>query len=371
MPSISMLIKPASSICNMKCRYCFYHDEAANRSVASYGIMKADTADAIIRRAMNEATLSVTFAFQGGEPTAAGLDYFERFCELVKGYNKNNLKVVYSIQTNGIYLNGGKWAEFFKKNDFLVGLSFDGLRECHDLNRVDTSGKGTAARVLANADLLDKYKVEYNILTVVNASTARRIVKIYNFYKKRGWRYLQFIPCLDPLEDGGDNSFQLSAESWLRYNKTLFDLWYPDYRSDILDGCLPISIRHFDDYLRTVYGIRPEACGTTGICAIQNVIEADGSVYPCDFMATDEYKLGNIKTESFRELFESNRAQDFIRTSCIHSEKCRQCRWYGICVGGCARMKHDNQYIYCEANKAFYDYTYERITELSKLIIRG
>lgn len=121
MPSISILIKPASSLCNMRCKYCFYHDEAVNRGVMSYGIMSDETTEAIIKRAIEESTVSATFAFQGGEPTIAGFDYFERFCKLVKIYNTKNLKVIYSIQTNGIYLNGDKWAEFFRRNHFLVG----------------------------------------------------------------------------------------------------------------------------------------------------------------------------------------------------------------------------------------------------------
>ena len=372
MPSISMLIKPASSLCNMRCKYCFYHDEAVSRKIMSYGIMSAETTEILIKRAVEESAESITFAFQGGEPTIAGLDYYLHFCESVKKYNNKNLNINYAIQTNGIFLNREKWAEFFHKNHFLVGLSFDGLRSCHDLNRIDSSGNGTASGVIACAAMFDKYKVSYNILTVVNASTARHISKIYAFYKKQGWKYMQFIPCLALNDDNGKKSFALSSEAWLYFNKTLFDLWYSDCKTELQRGLRPdVSVRHLDDYLRLAAGIKPESCGTLGICSIQNVIEADGSVYPCDFMALDEYKLGNINSNGFRELFESKRAQEFITTSCKHSEKCRSCRWYGICMGGCARMKLKNQYIYCEVNKTFYEYTFERITELSKLIMRG
>lgn len=372
MPSISMLIKPASSLCNMRCKYCFYHDEAVSREIGSYGMMSAETTETLIKRASEESADAITFAFQGGEPTLAGLDYFMHFCETVKKYNTRKLRISYAIQTNGIFPDRDRWARFFHENHFLVGLSFDGLRSCHDLNRIDGAGNGTASRVIACAETFDKYKVTYNILTVVNATTARHISKIYAFYKKQGWNYMQFIACLELNNDGGDKSFQLSSEAWLDYNKKLFDLWYTDCKPDLLKGLQPgISIRHLDDYLRVAAGMRPESCGTTGICSIQNVIEADGSVYPCDFKALDEFQLGNIKTSSFREIFESKRAQDFIKNSCRHSQKCRSCRWYGICMGGCARMKIDNQYIYCEANKKFYEYTFERITELSKLIMRG
>jgi uncharacterized protein len=369
MPSISMLIKPASSLCNMRCKYCFYSDEAANRGVGSYGIMTAETTEAIIKRATEEATGSVTFAFQGGEPTIAGISYYDRFCEIVKKYNTKNLHVNYAIQTNGIFSDAGAWAELFRRNNFLVGLSFDGTRQCHDLNRIDASGQGTASRVITCAAVLEKHKVDYNILTVVNSVTARHITKIYAFYKKQDWKYMQFIPCLAPL---GDVKSALTPEVWLDYNKTLFDLWYSDNKNALENGHLPaVSVRHLDDYLRAAAGLRPESCGMLGICTIQNVIEADGGVYPCDFWALDEYKLGNINENSFRELFECECAQKFIKSSCIHDEKCRLCRWYKICMGGCARMKHNNQYIYCEVNKTFLEYTYERIIELSNLIMRG
>lgn len=366
-----MLIKPASSLCNMRCKYCFYHDEAANRRVVSYGIMSEATAEMIIKRALDESCESVTFAFQGGEPTLAGLEYYERFCFSVNRYNKKKLKVLYAIQTNGIFTESAKWAEFFYRNDFLVGLSFDGTRYCHDLNRIDFSGNGTASKVLACAVILNKYKVKYNILTVINASTARHIEKIFAFYKKQKWRYIQFIPCL-PLRDNEDqNVFALTPEAWLKYNNTLFDLWYQDVKSDLSNRVPLLSIRHLDDYLRAVAGLKTETCGTLGICSIQNVIEADGSVYPCDFMALDEYRLGNINTNSFRDLFESECAQNFIRLSCNHSEKCLRCKWYPICKGGCSRMKTNDHYIYCEVNKTFYEYTYERAKELTKLIMRG
>jgi uncharacterized protein len=283
MPPLTLLIKPASSLCNMRCRYCFYCDEASNRAVGSYGIMSEETTEIIIKRAMEEASFSVTFAFQGGEPTLAGIGYFRLFCELAKKYNKNDLQIHYSIQTNGILFDN-EWAVFLRDNNFLVGLSFDGTREYH------------ASRVLKCAALLDRYKVDYNILTVMTPVTARHIAKIYTFYKKQGWRYMQFIPCLSPLHDQESKNYALSPDQWLEYNKKLFDLWYTDNKIALTAGSLPaVSVRHLDDYLRLVAGQQPESCGTLGFCTVQNVIEADGSVYPCDFWALDEYKLGNIR----------------------------------------------------------------------------
>lgn len=371
MPPLSMLIKPASSICNMKCRYCFYCDEAKNRSVVSYGIMSEETAEIIIRRAFEEAEQYVTFAFQGGEPTCAGFDFFLFFINKAKELNKKNIDINYTIQTNGLFADRKKWASFFSENNFLVGLSFDGTREDHDLNRIDSFGAGTASRVIACSLEFNRYNVAYNILTVVNSATVRHAAKIYQFYKKQNWKYMQFIPCLSPF-NSDDKNYAPSNEAWENFNKTLFDLWYDDVYPFLSKGKEPdVSIRHFDDYLRAAAGVRTTSCGTCGICAVQYVIESDGGVYPCDFWALDKYKLGNIRKQTFTEIAQENQAKEFIEVSRHHSNKCINCDWYSICRGGCFRFKKNNEYIYCEAYKNFYKYTYTKITELAKLLNRG
>lgn len=365
MPPLSMLIKPASGLCNLRCKYCFYCDEAENREIPSFGIMSGETAEILIRRAVGEADGSVCFAFQGGEPTIAGIGFFRRFTETVKTLNTRGLKISYSIQTNGTAENADEWAELFTANDFLVGLSFDGTRECHDLNRVGVNGEGTSRRVLAFSDTLEKHRVRFNILTVLNAATARKCAAIYSFYKKRGWKYLQFIPCLDPL-GGGKTPYSLTPALWLEANKRLFDLWYADNIAELESGReLAVSVRSLDDYLRAAAGITTESCGTRGICAMQNVIEADGSVYPCDFYALDEYRVGSVVEKSFRELYESEAARSFILSSRVHPAKCRECKWHGICAGGCKRLYKDGEYIFCEVSREFYEYSYPRIMRMA------
>ena len=197
MPEITMLIKPASSLCNLRCKYCFYHEEARQREIPSYGIMSLETAEKLIIRAFEEASGRVGFAFQGGEPTLAGLDFFESFVELVNKHNVKKLPVSYSIQTNGILTaEKPEYAEFFARHKFLVGLSADGTKELHDLNRIYPDGSGTYSTVLKASRVLTKAGADYNILTVINSRTARHGTAIYNAYRKNGWDYMQFIPCL-------------------------------------------------------------------------------------------------------------------------------------------------------------------------------
>lgn len=365
---LTLLIKPASSLCQMRCRYCFYCDEASNRAVPSYGIMSDEVMRTVIERAFEGASDRVDFAFQGGEPTLAGLDYFKRFIAYVNETNTAGIPVGYSFQTNGLMTDGEEWADFFARNKFLVGLSFDGTRELHDLHRVDAAGKGTAARVIRTAALFDRFGVQYNILTVVGDTMARHIAKVYAFLRKQGWNYQQYIPCLAPL-DGSAGVNVLTEEGWLTFNCRLFDLWYADnIRSLAQGGQLCVSVRHLDDYLRMAAGLPPTSCSVAGQCWIQNVVESDGSVYPCDFYALDEYRMGNVAENSFAELAESRQGKGFVSDQ--PAEKCRKCQWYPFCRGGCRRMKRESEFMYCASSVKFYEYTYDRIRHMAGYVIR-
>jgi len=357
-----MLIKPASSLCNLRCKYCFYHEEARTREVPSYGIMTRETSHTLIDRAFEEASGSVSFAFQGGEPTLAGLDFFNDFCDYADSVNVNKLPISYSIQTNGILCGSDTaWAEFFGKRKFLVGLSVDGTREIHDLNRITPGGDGSYSTVVKAAKNFDRFKVDYNILTVVNSSSVKHIIKIYNTYRKNGWNYMQFIPCLG--DDAPDD------KAYGTYLCTLFDLWYPDMEKFACGKGPRVSIRQFDDLLNMFLGQAPNTCGTMGICTIQYVSEADGGIYPCDFYCTDDKKLGNLHDMTMRALYESERAQEFIKSSARHPEVCRGCRWYALCRSGCKRYKGaDGMYVYCGAFTRFMEHSYERFAKLARLL---
>ena len=144
MPPVSVLIKPASGSCNLRCSYCFYTDEVSRRAAHGCGVMSDETMECLIRRIFESAETQVSIGFQGGEPLLAGLAYYERFTRLAEAYNRRGVPVQYSIQTNGLLLDED-WAAFFRRHDFLVGISVDGLRETHDANRVDPAGGGRPA----------------------------------------------------------------------------------------------------------------------------------------------------------------------------------------------------------------------------------
>lgn len=368
-PAISLLIKPASSACNMKCKYCFYHDVAENRQISDYGKMSLDTLEVIIKKTFEYADAIASFGFQGGEPTLAGLDFFKSVILLQKKYNTKRVKVQNAIQTNGMLMDD-EWAEFLKQNGFLVGLSLDGTQDIHDRYRIDNGSKGTFERVINAAKIMDKHKTEYNILTTVNKDVAKDIKRIYYFFKKQKFHYLQFIPCLDGY-DCEKQDYSLTPELYGDFLKELFSLWYVD-----LNKGTPVSIRYFDNLVTMIGGYPPESCGMSGMCSCYYMIEADGSVYPCDFYVTDEWKIGNILTDGFDQMHESETAKHFVEVSKQVADDCKKCRHFQICRGGCRRnrepisLSQNNKNSLCKAFESFFDSCTEDLIKTAKKFLR-
>lgn len=368
------MIKPASSLCNLRCRYCFYHDLAANREVASYGIMRENTLKLILVRAFEALPAgknNLSLIFQGGEPLLAGLAYFEKLEQLLSEMKRSDVLVNCCVQTNGTLINE-EWARFFAKHRYLIGVSLDGNIDTHNFLRVDADGKGSYSAAKAGIDSLKKYGVEYNILTVVSAQIARHGMKTYSFFRKNGWNYLQFIPCMDPI-DGQHFDFSLTPELYGRFLIETFGM----YEQDILQGHR-ISVRWFDNLLDLAAGYMPESCGMTGICACHFVVEADGSVYPCDFYVDDAHRLGSVETDRFKDMFDTETARHFVEESLPQTEKCSNCRWFGLCRGGCRRYRDIQESgklglnRLCRAYEMFFDSCGARVVRLARMLdMRG
>ena len=373
MPALSLLIKPASGNCNMRCRYCFYADELDNREIRSYGKMSMDTMHTIVDKAMEYGDYECTIAFQGGEPTLAGLDFYRDLVAYVTAHeNPKKLKIHYALQTNG-YLINEEWAAFLGENHFLVGVSLDGLKEIHDRYRLDAAGKGTYQRGISAIRLLEKHQVEYNILTVVTAATARNGQKIYNYFKKNHFGYQQYIECLDPIgEEPGQHEYSLTPEKYGEFLKSMFDAWYLDMRSGTY-----VYNRYFENLMMIMAGQQPESCNMRGVCGKQWVFEADGSVYPCDFYALDQWRLGNIQENSFEEMDEKRDELGFIQWSMRQQEDCQKCRWFGLCRNGCRRNREPvtaestNRNYFCKSYQMFFEYAYPRLEEIYQLYMAG
>lgn len=327
--------------------------------------MDRETSHVLIDKALASAR-SCLFGFQGGEPALAGLDYYRDFTEYVNSRKRKDQEVLYTIQTNGILLNN-EWLRFLKENRFLVGLSLDGVRKSHDENRKDYRGEGTFSRGFEAASGLKEYGIPFQVLCVLNAQTAPRIEAIYRFFMRKGMTAQQYIPCLDMEESReGKEVYSLAPEEMGQAMKKLFDLWFLDKQKGV-----PVYIRQFDNYAGILRGGVPEACSMYGRCSMQNVIEADGTVYPCDFYATDMYEMGNIRDPDFG--FEMSGSQwkehPFFQEMSRRDDRCPGCRWYPLCRGGCKKdcrnVSGSQVNRYCEAYQDFFAYTIRRLEYLA------
>lgn len=372
------MIKPVSGLCNMRCKYCFYADVVSHRENGNSGIMSIGMLETVVKRGIEAAEAEIkyrgtcicTFAFQGGEPTLAGLDFYRKLIEFQKKYNKNRIHIENAIQTNGLILSENEqMVKFFAKNRFLVGLSLDGTIDIHDRNRIDANGNGTFERVIKAVELLKKHRCEFNILCVVNKYNALHGKEIYEEFKKRGLRFLQFIPALDEFGLEGQTEFSLTAEDYGQFLCDIFELYYRDFKS-----ADPISIRIFDNYIMMLLGNNAECCGMSGQCSCGNIIEADGNIYPCDFYVLDEYCLGNINDNRLEELWDTYTARNFIKSSLHINDECRKCGYRSICRGGCRRDKEPfdgrkpklNRL--CNGYKRFFSENYSKLFELAEAI---
>lgn len=366
MRALSLLIKPASSGCNMRCRYCFYADIADSRAIPNYGMMTQETLENIVQKTFAAAEETCMFGFQGGEPTLAGLDFFKKLITIENRYNTKNIPVVHTLQTNGLRIDAD-WAKFLAENKFLVGVSIDPPKQHHDQMRPDAAGKDTHNRVVEATRLLTQHGAEFNVLSVVTKALARHPEKTYRYYRDRGFGHVQFIPCLDSLEDGhGVNPHSLDAATYGKFLCRIFDLWHQDF----VNGKY-ISIRMFDNWVHVLGGRAPENCAAAGVCQPYLLVEGDGSVFPCDFYALDDYRLGNINTDDIPAMLTGEAAKRFALQSHAVAEPCRGCEFFAICRGGCRRDREMpggggiGLNVYCDAYKVFFAHALPRMRRLA------
>lgn len=371
MPAASILIKPASANCNMDCKYCFYKCLSSHREEYSKGFMTEETLETLVREAIAYADGSLTFAFQGGEPTLAGLDFFQKAVELQQKYNNKKLQIENTIQTNGLLIDE-KWARFLGEHRFLVGLSLDGPKKMHDRYRKDAGGQDTFARIMHSVQLLEQYQVDYNVVTVVTNDTAKQASFLYKFWKRNHYPFVQFIPCMDEIkrQDGTQERsiYAVEPEQYGKFLCELFDLWYADFvAGETMD------IRMFSNLAQMAAGYPAEECGMNGCCNCYFVVEGDGSVYPCDFYCMDEWKLGTVN-DGFVQMKTSEKAKAFVEASRPVCAACQECLHFSLCRGGCRRWREPfvdgkpglNQL--CSAYRMFFAHAAERMERLGVYI---
>jgi uncharacterized protein len=308
------------------------------------------------------------FAWQGGEPTLMGVEFYEKAVELQKKYGAPGQEVGNSLQTNAILLNE-KWCRFLHEAKVLVGVSIDGPKEMHDYYRLDHSGRGTFDRVMRAIEDCKQYKVEFNTLTLLNDRNADYPDEVFDFLTGLGVQFVQFIPCveLDPAT-GKVADFSITPEQYGNFLCRLFDRWY-EY------GPTKLSIRDFDSILSYCVTGRHTICTFDKQCSQYVVVEHTGDCFTCDFFVEPKWRLGNIFETPIQELAASSKKKAFARAKQNLCNKCLVCRHLALCRGGCmkdrAPFDRDNfgrESYFCEAYQRFFDYAMPRFSQIAAQI---
>lgn len=341
-----VMTKPVGAVCNLACAYCYYLEKANLYKDTSKHVMSDELLEKFIREYIGSQTMhEVLFTWHGGETLMRPLSFYRKVVELQRQYAGGHA-IDNCIQTNGTLLTD-EWCEFFKENNWLVGISIDGPQEFHDEYRKNRSGRPSFAKVMQGIRLLNKHGVEWNAMAVVNDYNADYPLEFYHFFKEIGCRYIQFAPIVERLskhEDGrylatplqpGEQlaDFSVSPEQWGNFLCTLFDEWV---RNDVGQ----IFIQLFDSTLANWVGEQPGVCSMAKTCGHAGVMEFNGDVYACDHYVFPEFKLGNIYQQTLVEMMYSEWQMEFgqMKQKSLPSQ-CRACEFLFACNGECPKNR--------------------------------
>jgi len=337
--SFHLLVKPTGAVCNLNCQYCFFLSKEALYPGSKFR-MTDEVLDAYVRQYLEaQDGAEITIAWQGGEPTLMGLDFFRRSVELVQKYQKPGTTIQHTIQTNGTKIND-EWAAFFRENNFLVGISFDGPPDLHNAYRVDKGGRGTFKSVRRGYNYLKKHNVDTNILCTVHAANADYPVKVYRYFRDElGADFVQFIAIVERdnetgYQEGDDvTDRSVGAEQYGKFLIGVFDEWV---RRDV--GRVFVQI--FDSALAAWVGAPPAVCVFSPTCGFALALEHTGDVYSCDHFVEPDYNLGNILETPMVDLVASAKQRKFGMDKLdTLPQYCRDCHVRFVCHGGCPKNR--------------------------------
>ncbi|NTV63065.1 MAG: anaerobic sulfatase maturase [Oscillochloris sp.] len=334
LPSFHILAKPTGAICNLDCAYCFFLLKEQLYPGSDFRMSTEILATYLRQYLQSQLGPEVEIAWQGGEPTLMGLNFFRRMVDLVGQLKQPGQIVRYTMQTNGVLLDD-EWASFFKTHQFLIGLSLDGPRELHDVYRLDKGGQGSFAKVMRAASLLRAHQVECNILTTVHRANAERPLEVYRFLRdEAGAQFIQFIPIVERAQQGAAVSERsVTAAQYGHFLISVFDEWV---RRDV--GRVFVQI--FDAALGSWLGAPPSLCIFAPTCGGALALEHTGDLYACDHFVEPGYLLGNIQDRPLVELATSDKQVQFGRDKQERlPHDCRVCEVRFACYGECPKNR--------------------------------
>ena len=381
LPRIHVLAKPTGAICNMACSYCFFLDKELLYPGSRFR-MSDEVLESYIRQLIKaHYAPQVTVAWQGGEPTLMGIDFYRHAIELQEKYRKPGMTFENTMQTNGTLLDD-EWCQFLKENNFLIGISIDGPKEIHDSYRVDKIGRGTFEKVMHGLRLLQKHDVEYNVLTTINRINADHPLEVYRFLRDEARTdWIQFIPVVDRVDEAGHiiyqkgsgvSSHSVMPERFGSFLSRIFDEWV---RNDVGR----VFVQTFEAAARRWLGLPSGMCVFEETCGIGLALEHNGDLYSCDHFVEPDYLLGNIMEKEILELAASERQYRFGQDKRDSlPQVCSECDVLFACRGECPKNRflttptgEQGLNYLCEGWKAFFHHIDFPMKIIAGLIRRG
>jgi uncharacterized protein len=330
MRPFSLLIKPASADCNLHCEYCFYLDKCRLYPDTRRHRMTDEVLRQLIQSFMATPQPIHSFAWQGGEPTLMGLEFFRKATAMQERYGRSGAMVANALQTNATLIDD-ELARHLARYRFLLGCSLDGPAEMHDRYRLAIGGQPSHAAALKGIAALKRQGVEFNILVLVSRANVGGAESVYRYLTGQGFFYHQYIPCVEFDAAGNLMPYAVTGAEWGEFLCRIFDQWYP---RDIHR----VSIRHFDSILQKMVDGTADVCTLGRNCCRYFVVEYNGDIYPCDFFVEKAYKIGNIMDTNWADALASDIYKRFGAQKAQWNPECRRCDCLNFCSGDC--LKH-------------------------------
>lgn len=350
-----VMAKPVGSLCNMRCSYCYYL--GADNGVAPMQRMSDEVLEAFIRNYIDSVEGPVvSFTWHGGEPTLAGIAFYERVVALQDRYKPIGWEIWNNLQTNGLLIDD-VWADFLAKEHFDVGVSIDGSKWLHNLHRKDTACRDTYDRVVQAVKKLQDRNIQPDLLCTVSAETAKNGLEVYKALRDLGTGWMQFIPIVERGEDGLPTAESVTPEGYGDFLRDVFAYWF--FHDLHVQG-----VQFFNETASAMAGNPPRLCNMRPSCGDVVVVERDGGVYACDHFVDQRHLLGYVSDERLADLVLSKQQRSFGESKRVNlSTECKTCPYLNICGGGCPKHRFafsksgesGHNYL-CLGLRAFFDY---------------
>jgi len=354
------IIKVVSTDCNLRCRYCYYHEEDQSKN----RIMNLEILEELIKKTLDNFSGRISFIWHGGEPLLAGINFYRKVLELQRIYRKDCHKIINGIQTNATLLTK-KWVNFLKDNSFEIGVSCDGPEHHHDAYRRDRQNNGTFQKVLKGIKLLQSEGIRPHAIMMVTKGKLNFSKEIYDFFYESNLPFHP-KPCFEFEIGTGSNGlsdYSVTPEEYANFMMEIFNLWIktddPNFR-----------IRNLNNILIGLLGGRPSLCEFNNQCQKFLTVDYNGDIGPCDSFPLREFNFGNILKDDWLSALESEDYRRYLECIELSREDCKNCKWSMVCKGGCLRYSYSkteerwHKNAFCDSRKKLFTYISKKLEKM-------